>query len=60
MEDDLKINESLNELESLLKDNQAVLETNNVDVNNIFGIFKDIENIQNELKELSKKLYENS
>jgi hypothetical protein len=59
MDDELNINESLNELESLLKDNHTVLETKKVDTDNLFNIFEDIKKLQIELKELSKKLYEN-
>lgn len=52
-----EITESLEELESLVKDNQALLEKENVNVDSFFNIFKEIEKTQKEIQDLSKKLY---
>ena len=53
-------NKSLEELESLIKDNQVPLEKENVDVSPILNIFKEIDKIQKEIQDLSNQLYASS
>jgi uncharacterized coiled-coil DUF342 family protein len=55
-----EINKSLEELESLIKDNQVPLEKENVDVSPILNIFKEIDKIQKEIQDLSNQLYASS
>lgn len=55
-----EINEPLEELESLIKDNQALLEKENVNLNSLFDIFKEIEKTKEEIQDLSKQLYKNT
>jgi hypothetical protein len=56
-EDD-NLEETMGELESLIKDNQVLFEKQNVDVDNIFSIFNEIKKTQSEISKLNKKLYE--
>lgn len=55
-----EINKSLEELESLIKDNQVPLEKENVDVSPILNIFKEIDKVQKEIQDLSNQLYASS
>lgn len=57
---DEEINKSLEELESLIKDNQVPLEKENVDINPILNIFKEIDKVQKEIQDLSNQLYASS
>lgn len=57
---DEEINKSLEELESLIKDNQVSLEKENVDINPILNIFKEIDKVQKEIQDLSNQLYASS
>lgn len=55
-----EINKSLEELESLIKDNQVPLEKENVDISPILNIFKEIDKVQKEIQDLSNQLYASS
>lgn len=54
------INKSLEELESLIKDNQASLEKENVDIDSFLNIFKEINNVQKDIEYLSKQLHDST
>lgn len=56
-EDD-ELDESLEELESFIKNNQASLKKENVNIDNIVGIFNEIRKVQDEIEKLNKELYD--